>query len=168
MDDLYRNLQHDPSVLLSSHASYDVIYHGSVRCRNSGDFEEAKRAYKDENFGKSHTGRINVNCRQIIIKREHVELYSAKLYDISYSVAFSNNLMFVVKEPKESLKNSIKNSDLTLFLEKIRKLPFKIFHSKTGQKIQMASSGVEARGSDQQDFWSGKVLPEAILLFTLA
>ena len=105
MDDLYRNLQHDPSVLLSSHASYDVIYHGSVRCRNSGDFEEAKRAYKEENFGKSHTGRINVNCRQIIIKREHVELYSAKLYDISYSVAFSNNLMFVVKEPKESLKN---------------------------------------------------------------
>ena len=32
----------------------------------------------------------------------------------------------------------------------------------------MASSGVQARGSDQQDFWSGKVLPEAILLFTLA
>ena len=32
----------------------------------------------------------------------------------------------------------------------------------------MASSRVEARRSDQQDVWSGKFLPEAILLFTLA
>ena len=118
----YGNLQHDPSLLLSSYVTYEVVYYGSTACKNSGDLADAKRAIR-EKFGKSITGKMNINCRQIVIKREHMELYCARLYDVSYSVAFPNNLMFCVKEPQDK---KFRNEQIFIFFPKYS--VFKIFH----------------------------------------
>ena len=70
-EELYKNLQHDPSLLLSSYVSYEIVYYGSTSAKNSGDFADAKRAIR-EKYGKSVHGKVNINCRQIVIKREHM------------------------------------------------------------------------------------------------
>ena len=96
----YGNLLHDPSLLLSNYVQYEIVYYGSTPSKNSGDLPDAKRAIRQK-FGKSVVGKMNINCRQIVIKQEHMELYCARLYDVSYSIALNNNLMFCVKEPQD-------------------------------------------------------------------
>jgi hypothetical protein len=58
MEDPYSNLQHDPSLLLSSCVSYEIFYYGSTICKTAGDYNDAKRAIKDK-FGKRSKGKGN-------------------------------------------------------------------------------------------------------------
>ena len=139
-----KNWLHDPSVILSSFAQYDVSYLGKTYARGVGDRRDAERARQGEfllfsyflrllllwillhlsiflpnllegNFGKRHLSVICINCREFVIKKDHVEIYQAPLYSVrypiyrpilshivtwylSYTVAIQNSCLICVKE----------------------------------------------------------------------
>lgn len=109
-----KNWLHDPSVILSSFAQYDVSYLGKTYARGVGDRRDAERARQGElfleyflyyllnlslswlslsifldnllegNFGKRHLSAICINCREFVIKKDHLEIYQAPLYSVRY------------------------------------------------------------------------------------
>ena len=113
-----KNWLHDPSVILSSFAQYDVSYLGKTYARGVGDRRDAERARQGQyflllfcytfqaylfpfisclslsifldklsegNFGKRHLSAICINCREFVIKKDHLEIYQAPLYSVRYS-----------------------------------------------------------------------------------
>ena len=102
-----KNWLHDPSVILSSFAQYDVSYLGKTYARGVGDRRDAERARQgnpsissiftledsssfflflqsslEGNFGKRHLSVICINCKEFLIKKDHVEIYQAPLYSV--------------------------------------------------------------------------------------